>query len=72
VDYLYGEKTSYAYDVTNYIALIVGDPTFNSNNGLLMLPPSPFMETTFNRLVVGNKANPLGKIELAIVYAAVK
>jgi hypothetical protein len=30
------------------------------------------METTFNRVVVGDKVNPLGKIELAIVYAAVK
>jgi hypothetical protein len=72
VDYLYGENTSYAYDVTNYVALIAGDPTTSNNAGLLMLPPSFSMETTFNRLVVGDKSNPLGKIELAIVYAAVK
>jgi hypothetical protein len=37
-----------------------------------MLPPSPAMESSFNRLVVGNKFNALGKMELAIVYAAVK
>jgi len=30
------------------------------------------METSFNRLVVGNKFNPMGKMELLIVYAAVK
>ena len=71
LDYLYGENTSYAYDVTNYISLIVNDPTTNGN-GLLMLPPSPAMETSFNRLVVGNKFNPMGKMELSIVYAAVK
>jgi hypothetical protein len=72
VDYLYGENTSYAYDVTNYIALLASDPTISSGNGLLMLPPSPAMESSFNRLVVGNKFNALGKMELAIVYAAVK
>jgi Domain of unknown function (DUF4270) len=71
LDYLYGENTSYAYDVTNYVALIVKDPTINGN-GLLLLPPSPAMETSFNRLVVGNKFNPMGKMELLIVYAAVK
>lgn len=72
IDYLYGENTSYAYDVTNYVALIVRDPTISSNNGLLLLPPSPAMESSFNRVVVGNKSNALGKIELSIVYAAVK
>ncbi|MBU3742942.1 MAG: DUF4270 domain-containing protein [Sediminibacterium sp.] len=71
LDYLYGENTNYAYDVTNYISLLIDQPTLGIN-GLLMLPPSPAMETTFNRLAVGNRSNNLGKVELLIVYAAVK
>ena len=71
LDYLYGENTNYAYDVTNYINSLISQPSL-SNNGLLMLPPSPAMETSFNRIAVGNRSNNLGKVELLIVYAAVK
>lgn len=71
VDYLFGENTSYVYDVTDYVATLVKFPNL-SNPGLLMLPPSPSMETSFNRLVAGNRINNNGKTELIIVYAAVK
>jgi len=71
LDYLYGENTNYAYDVTSYVNLLINEPSL-SNNGLLMLPPSPAMETSFNRIAVGNRSNSLGKVELLIVYAAVK
>ncbi|MFN7585510.1 MAG: DUF4270 family protein [Bacteroidota bacterium] len=71
LDYLYGENTNYFYDVTDYVGSLVKDPSL-SNPGLLMLPPSPAMETSFNRLAVGNRLNNNGKTELILVYAAVK
>jgi hypothetical protein len=71
LDYLYGENTNYFYDVTDYVSTLVKEPTL-SNPGMLMLPPSPLMETSFNRIAVGNRFNNNGKTELVIVYAAVK
>ncbi|MFN9999405.1 MAG: DUF4270 family protein, partial [bacterium] len=56
LDYLYGENTNYFYDVTDYVGSLVKEPSL-SNPGLLMLPPSPSMETSFNRLAVGNRLN---------------
>jgi hypothetical protein len=71
VDELYGESTNYAYDVTAYIKALLNDGTINQN-GLLVLPPSPALETKFGRLVMGNKNNNAGKMELLIVYAAIQ
>ena len=71
IDNLYGENTNYAYDVTAYVKTLTLDGTLN-NNGLLLLPPSPALETRANRIAVGNKNNTLGKMELLIVYAAVQ
>lgn len=71
LDYLYGENTNYFYDVTDYVGTLVKEPTL-SNPGMLMLPPSPSLETSFNRLAVGNRLNNNGKTELILVYAAVK
>lgn len=71
VDYLFGENTSYFYDVTDYVGTLVKIPSL-SNPGMLMLPPSPSMQTSFNRLVAGNRFNNNGKTELVIVYVAVK
>ncbi len=71
VDNLYGEGTSYAYDLTNYIRAALLDVTINAN-GLLLIPFSPAMETQFGRLVMGNRSNMEGKMELLIVYAAVQ
>jgi hypothetical protein len=71
IDNLYGENTNYAYDVTTYVKTLTLDGTLN-NNGLLLLPPSPALETRANRIVVGNKNNTQGKMELLIVYAAVQ
>jgi hypothetical protein len=71
VDYLFGENTSYFYDVTDYVGTLVKTPSL-SNPGMLMLPPSPSMQTSFNRLVAGNRFNNNGKTELVIVYVAVK
>ncbi|MFN7539900.1 MAG: hypothetical protein ACK5RQ_07595, partial [Bacteroidota bacterium] len=71
LDYLYGENTNYFYDVTDYVGTLIKQPTL-SNSGLLMLPPSPLLETSFNRLAVGNRLNNNGKTELILVYAAVK
>ncbi len=71
VDYLYGENTNYAYDVTAYVKALTQEGTIN-NNGLLLIPPSPALETRFNRIVIGDKNNNQGKTELLIVYAAVQ
>jgi hypothetical protein len=70
-DELYGENTNYAYDITAYIKALLNDGTVNQN-GLLLIPPSPALETQFGRLVVGNKDNSAGKMELLIVYAAIQ
>ena len=71
IDYLYGENTNYAYDLTNYIKSIITDASINGN-GLLLIPQTPALETQFNRLIIGNNNNSAGKMELLIVYAAVQ
>jgi hypothetical protein len=71
VDNLYGENTNYAYDLTRYIRAALQDATGNAN-GLLLIPFSPAMETQFGRLVMGDRNNTEGKMELLIVYAAVQ
>ncbi len=71
IDYLSGENTSYAYDVTSYIKTLTLDGTLN-DNGVLLVPPSPALVTRFNRIIVGDKNNSLSKTELVIVYATVK
>jgi len=71
LDYLYGENTNYFYDVTDYVGSLLQQPTL-SNPGMLMLPPGQSMETSFNRLAVGNRFNNNGKTELILVYATVK
>lgn len=71
MDELYGENTSYTYDVTNYIRGVVADGTYNQN-GLLFLPSGvvPFMVP--GRVIIGDNLNPLGKTELSILYASVQ
>lgn len=71
VDQLYGENTSYSYDITNYLRTVVADGTINGN-GLLLLPPSGVYTSQFGRVVIGDRNNALGKTELNIVYAAVQ
>ncbi|MDB5211502.1 MAG: hypothetical protein JWQ30_2329 [Sediminibacterium sp.] len=71
VDNLYGENTNYVYDLTQYIRAMLLDATVNAN-GLLLIPYSPIMETQFNRLVMGNRNNSEGKMELLIIYASVQ
>jgi hypothetical protein len=75
IDYLNGTSTSYTYDLTNYIKALIKSNTGyypGSHDGLLLSPPSNAFETKFNRVIVGDKTNTLGKIELQIYYAAVK
>lgn len=71
IDNLYGESTDYAYDLTQYLKSAVTEAA-NNQNGLLVIPPSPALETQFGRLVVGNRNHTAGKMELLIVYAAVQ
>ncbi len=71
VDYLYGENTNYAYDLTRYLKSIITDASYNGN-GLLLIPSSPALETEFGRLVMGNRLNTNGQMQLIIVYASVQ
>ncbi len=71
VDFLYGETTNYAYDLTRFFKGTITDGTINQN-GLLLIPSSPALETEFGRLTMGNGLNTNGKMELLIVYAAVQ
>jgi len=71
IDNLYGESTSYTYDLTKYIRAIITDGTINAN-GLLLLPLSPAMETQFKGVMIGNHNNTEGKMELLIIYASIQ
>ena len=71
VDYLYGENTNYAYDLTTFLKGIITDGAYNGN-GLLLIPSSPALETEFGRLVMGNRVNTKGQLQLVIVYASVQ
>lgn len=71
-DYFLGENTQYQYDLTEYVKEVLGNTNIIPGEGLLFIPPSPSFENLFSRVVVGNKNNNLGKIELQIFYAAVK
>jgi len=72
IDYLYGQNTTYSYDISTYIKAILQDATV-TKNGLLVLPPSPAYQTSFARLVAGDRlAGTSGRIELQIYYLAVQ
>lgn len=71
-DYYLGEKTQYQFDLTEYIKDILRTSSATPGEGLLLSPPSPSFENAFARVVVGDKFNALGKIQLQIYYAAVK
>ena len=71
-DYFLGENTSYQYDLTEYVKEIISNSNIIPGEGLLFIPPKPSFENHFSRVVIGNKYNNLGKIELQIFYAAVK
>ncbi len=75
IDYLNGLNTAYSYDLTEYIKnqLTLNAGFYPGNHyGLLLSPPSNDFETTFNRVLIGNDKNILGKIVLQVFYAAVK
>lgn len=71
IDGLYGQDTNYSYDVSGYVKTLINDGSINQN-GVLLVPPSPALITNFNRVIVGNKFNVNGKMELQLVYAAVQ
>ena len=70
IDQLYGENTSYVYDVTSYINTQIGIAAFNKN-GLLLSPPTGAFESDLNRVLVGDKNNANGSIKLRIYYITV-
>jgi hypothetical protein len=71
VDYLYGKDTYYTYDVTSYMNEVIATDGF-TQNGLLVLPPSPDAETTLNKVVIANQNNPEQKMQLQIYYVTVQ
>lgn len=70
-DYLYGKDSYYTYDVTAYINNLLTTNNY-LYSGLLLLQPSGTMKTTANRVVIGNRLNAAGKIELQLYYATVQ
>lgn len=72
-DYIYGQSTTYTYDVSTYIKSILADPTINvSNNGVLFAPPYGAYETQFSRVVLANKNNGTNSISLQITFVAIQ
>ncbi len=71
IDNLANEKTQYQYDLTQYVRnILLTTPT--PGEGLLLSPPSPNFEDQFARVIIGDKSNLLGNIQLQIYYATVK
>jgi hypothetical protein len=71
-DYYLNENTQYQYDLTEYLKDALRTSNITPGEGFLLTPPSTAFENQFARVVVGNKFNPMGKIQLVIYYAAVK
>lgn len=72
-DYIYGQNTTYTYDVSSYIKSLLTDPTINvSNNGVLFAPPSGAYETQFSRVIIANKNNTTNTISLQLTFAAIQ
>ena len=69
IDPLYNSNTSYVYDVTSYLQKQIAIGSANQN-GLLLIPPSPASITTFNRLVIGDKKNSGGALQLKVYYVS--
>ncbi|HVM89771.1 MAG TPA: DUF4270 family protein [Puia sp.] len=67
VDYLYGQSTSYAYDITSYIQQQLNLVNI-LNNGLILSVPSPAKSTSANRAVFGDIVNKNYTITLKIYY----
>jgi hypothetical protein len=68
-DYITGQNTAYTYDVTNYLK--VEAPVTGINlSGLMISVPAPANNTTFNRVVLGDKTNNVFNAKLLIYYVA--
>lgn len=66
-DYIYRENTTYSWDITAYINLIVENPN-SEYNGLLVLPKN--YDKEFNHVVIANqqKSKYRTKLKLLILY----
>lgn len=69
IDPLYNSNTTYTYDVTSYLQQQISI-NYANQNGLLLIPPSPASTTTFNRLVIGDKNNSGGSLQLKVYYVS--
>ncbi len=71
IDEIYGENTYYTYDVTDYLKSVIAVST-NNEYGLIVSPPTPQFETTFNRILIGDNKNAGAKTQLSLYYLAVQ
>lgn len=69
IDPIYNSKTSYSYDVTAYLQqlILIG---YANQNGLLLIQPSPASISNFNRLILGDKNDPGGALQLKVYYVS--
>lgn len=69
IDPIYNSNTSYSYDVTAYLQqlILIG---YANQNGLLLIQPSPASISNFNRLILGDKNNPGGALQLKVYYVS--
>jgi preprotein translocase subunit SecE len=69
-DPLFNENTSYTYDITSYVQkqILV---TEANKNGLLFIPPSPAYSNRLNRIIIGDKKNSEGAIQLKLYYVSI-
>ena len=70
-DYLYEENTSYTYDITNYLISQISIAADNEN-GLLLRPAADAINTSLERVIIGDAQNKTSHIQLQIYYLTVK
>lgn len=70
-DYFLGVNTRYQYDVTDYVKLLISNPTY-PRRSVLLVPQSPAFSTSFARAIFGNKQHLENKIELQLFYITVR
>lgn len=71
VDLQNPDNTAYVYDVTDYCRALI-DMNAYTYRGLLFMPNYGDFYTTFNRLVIGDKANSQYRAQLKIYYLLYK
>lgn len=69
IDPIYNSNTSYSYDVTAYLQQLI-TIGYANQKGLLLIQPSPASISNFNSLILGDKNNPGGALQLKVYYVS--